>query len=43
MQKSGCIATPRGRCMTDIPVERVLDAIDRALARRFATTASSRC
>jgi ADP-heptose:LPS heptosyltransferase len=43
MQRSGCIATPRGRCMTDIPVERVLDAIDRALARRFATTASSPC
>ncbi|MCB9879543.1 MAG: glycosyltransferase family 9 protein [Planctomycetes bacterium] len=31
MQRSGCIASPRGRCMLDIPVEHVLDAIDRAL------------
>jgi len=31
MQTSGCIANPRGRCMTEIPVEQVLDAIDRAL------------
>ena len=31
MQRSGCIASPRGRCMTDIGEERVLDAIDRAL------------
>ncbi|MCA8950868.1 MAG: glycosyltransferase family 9 protein [Planctomycetes bacterium] len=37
MQTSGCIADPRGRCMTDIPVERVLDAIERALrAQRSA-------
>ncbi|MFK7743285.1 MAG: glycosyltransferase family 9 protein [Planctomycetota bacterium] len=32
MQKTGCIASPRGRCMTDIPIEAVLDAIERALA-----------
>ncbi|MCA8975572.1 MAG: glycosyltransferase family 9 protein [Planctomycetes bacterium] len=31
MQASGCTATPRGRCMTDITVDRVLDAIDMAL------------
>lgn len=31
MQQTGCIAAPRGRCMTDIPVERVLEAIDAAL------------
>lgn len=31
MQQTGCIANPRGRCMTDIPVDQVLDAIDRAL------------
>lgn len=34
MQQTGCIASPRGRCMTDIPVERVLDAIDGALQQR---------
>lgn len=31
MQHTGCIASPHGRCMTDIPVEAVLDAIDQAL------------
>jgi len=31
MQQTGCIAQPRGRCMTDIAVEAVLDAIDGAL------------
>jgi Glycosyltransferase family 9 (heptosyltransferase) len=31
MQKSGCIAAPRGRCMTDIALEQVLDAVARAL------------
>jgi ADP-heptose:LPS heptosyltransferase len=31
MQATGCIASPRGRCMTDIPVEAVLDTVDRAL------------
>ncbi len=31
MQATGCIANPRGRCMTDIGLDRVLDAIDRAL------------
>ncbi len=31
MQRTGCIAAPRGRCMTDIPVEAVLLAIDVAL------------
>jgi ADP-heptose:LPS heptosyltransferase len=36
MQTSGCIANPRGRCMTDIPVERVLDTIDRALQQTLA-------
>ncbi|MEO6596947.1 MAG: glycosyltransferase family 9 protein [Planctomycetota bacterium] len=33
MQRTGCITTPRGRCMTDIAVERVLEAIDEALSR----------
>ena len=32
MQRSGCIAAPRGRCMTDIPVARVVAAIEAALA-----------
>jgi ADP-heptose:LPS heptosyltransferase len=32
MQVTGCIASPRGRCMTDIPVERVLEAVDQALS-----------
>ena len=32
MHQTGCTATPRGRCMLDIPVERVLDAVDAALA-----------
>jgi ADP-heptose:LPS heptosyltransferase len=36
MQTSGCIASPRGRCMTDIPIEPVLEAIDRALQEKFA-------
>ncbi|MFT4841286.1 MAG: ADP-heptose:LPS heptosyltransferase [Planctomycetota bacterium] len=31
MQQSGCTASPRGRCMTDITVESVLSAIDEAL------------
>jgi ADP-heptose:LPS heptosyltransferase len=31
MQQSGCIANPRGRCMLDVPVEAVLEAIDAAL------------
>lgn len=35
MQRTGCIAEPRGRCMTDIPVDQVLDAIDRALQSRL--------
>lgn len=30
MQQSGCIASPRGRCMTDITVHSVIDAIDEA-------------
>lgn len=32
MQQTGCTANPRGRCMTDIGVEQVLDAIERALS-----------
>lgn len=31
MQKSGCIASPRGRCMLDIPLERVLETAAVAL------------
>lgn len=31
MQQSGCIASPRGRCMLEIGEEQVLLAIDRAL------------
>lgn len=31
MHRTGCIASPPGRCMLDIPVESVLDTIDRAL------------
>lgn len=31
MQRTGCTASPRGRCMTEIREEQVLDAIDRAL------------
>jgi ADP-heptose:LPS heptosyltransferase len=31
MQRTGCIASPRGRCMLDIPVEAVLQTIDEAL------------
>ena len=40
MQRTGCVASPRGRCMTDIGVEPVLDAIDRALRQRFASAAA---
>lgn len=32
MQRTGCIANPRGRCMLDIPVDRVLTTIDTALS-----------
>ncbi|MBK8101342.1 MAG: glycosyltransferase family 9 protein [Planctomycetes bacterium] len=39
MQRTGCIATPRGRCMLDIPVERVLEAIDLALTALPASMA----
>jgi len=43
MLGTGCIASPRGRCMLDIPVEAVLDAVDRALqqlpCRRVAQAA----
>jgi len=39
MVKTGCIAAPRGRCMTDIPVEQVLDAIDVALRLNAAIAA----
>lgn len=45
MQRTGCIASPRGRCMLDIPVEAVLDTIDRALQGRVlpdAATVSTR-
>lgn len=31
MQRSGCIAAPRGRCMLEIGEEQVLQTIDRAL------------
>jgi ADP-heptose:LPS heptosyltransferase len=31
MQKTGCIAAPRGRCMFDIPLERVLEKTADAL------------
>jgi len=41
MQTSGCIASPRGRCMTDIPVEPVLEAVDRALQTRAALLVAS--
>jgi len=36
MQTSGCIASPRGRCMTDIAIEPVLDAIDQTLRESVA-------
>lgn len=39
MLQTGCIADPRGRCMTDIPIERVLDAIDQSLAATAASPA----
>lgn len=42
MQTSGCIANPRGRCMTDIPVDAVLGAIDRALNQRSDGISRSR-
>lgn len=32
MQQTGCTTSPRGRCMTDITVERVLEAINTALS-----------
>jgi len=42
MQRSGCIASPRGRCMTDIPVDQVLataaQAFDDLLATRTPAT-----
>jgi hypothetical protein len=34
MVRTGCIAAPRGRCMTDIDPVAVLDAADRALHER---------
>ncbi|MFN3240248.1 MAG: glycosyltransferase family 9 protein [Planctomycetota bacterium] len=34
MQETGCTANPRGRCMTDIGVEQVLETIERALSER---------
>lgn len=37
MVKTGCISNPRGRCMTDIGVEPVLEAIDLALRTNAAT------
>lgn len=37
MVRTGCIAAPRGRCTTDVRVDQMLDAIDRALAARFPT------
>jgi ADP-heptose:LPS heptosyltransferase len=40
MLKTGCVANPRGRCMLDIPVEAVLDAIDRALQESSPVSAS---
>jgi ADP-heptose:LPS heptosyltransferase len=41
MQTTGCIANPSGRCMTDIPVDRVLAAIDRALQGAASTPAAA--
>jgi len=41
MQQTGCIANPRGRCMTDIPVEAVVEAIDRALQQTAAVSATA--
>lgn len=40
MQSTGCTAAPRGRCMTDIPEEAVLEAIDRALQGTLVPAAS---
>jgi ADP-heptose:LPS heptosyltransferase len=34
MQTSGCTAAPRGRCMTDISIDAVLEQITQALASR---------
>lgn len=42
MQDSGCIAAPRGRCMTDLQPERVLETIDTALRQRLPTTCTPR-
>src|SRR5262245_56200507 len=47
MQPTGCIASPRGRCRTDIDVEPVLEAIDGALRAsaahpRYAAPAAGR-
>lgn len=39
MVRTGCIASPRGRCMTDLGVETVLEAIDVALRATPATAA----
>ncbi len=39
MVKTGCIASPRGRCMTDIPVEEVLEACDLVLRTNAAMAA----
>lgn len=39
MVKTGCIANPRGRCMTDIGVETVLETIDLALRATPAVAA----
>lgn len=41
MLQSGCVAAPRGRCMSDIPVARVLDAIDQSLSANATAKAHS--
>jgi len=40
MQRTGCTAAPRGRCMTDIPIEAVLDKITEALSQKPAIQAT---
>lgn len=41
MQRTGCIATPRGRCMLDIPLDTVLETVAQALERVLHSRSSA--
>lgn len=43
MQVTGCTASPRGRCITEIGEQQVLDTIDQALSLGVEPAAADRC